>query len=134
LGFLQSAAARQLHVSTVTLSKWERDVLYPAWKNQAKLTEYLGFNPFTDPALGRPPGNERVPVMMLSSCGYQLRQMRTQMRLTRKALAEKLGTSWKTVWGWENNRRNPSPKLKARLDLLLNERKSDLIPHYSTTT
>jgi len=79
----------------------------------------LGFNPFTDPALGRPLGNERVPVMLLSSYGYQLRQKRLAMRLSRKALAEQLHISWKTTWGWENNRRNPSPKLKARLERLL---------------
>lgn len=119
LGLFQSAAARQLRVSTVTLSKWERDVLYPAWKNQFKVTEYLGFNPFTDPALGRPLGNERVPVVLISSFGYQLRQKRLAMRLPRKALAAQLGISWKTIWGWENNRRNPSPKLKARLEQLL---------------
>jgi transcriptional regulator with XRE-family HTH domain len=119
-GIFQSIAARQLRVSTVTLSKWERDILYPAWSNQPKVTEYLGFNPFTDPALGRPLGNERVPVMLLSSYGYQLRQKRIQMRLTRRALADQLRISWKTVWGWETNRRNPSPKLKARLERLLN--------------
>jgi DNA-binding XRE family transcriptional regulator len=119
LGLFQSAAARQLRVSTVTLSKWERDVLYPAWSNQPKVTEYLGFNPFTDPALGRPLGNERVPVMLLSSFGYQLRQKRLVMRLSRKSLAEQLGISWKTIWGWETNRRNPSPKLKAQLERLL---------------
>jgi transcriptional regulator with XRE-family HTH domain len=119
LGILQSAAARQLRVSTVTLSKWERDVLYPAWVNQPKVTKYLGFNPFTDPALGRPLGNEREPVVLLSSYGYQFRQRRLAMRLSRKALAEQLGISWKTIWGWETNRRNPSPKLKARLEQLL---------------
>jgi DNA-binding XRE family transcriptional regulator len=120
LGLFQSVAALRLWVSTVTLSKWERDVLYPAWSNQPKVTDYLGFNPFTDPALGRPLGNERVPVMLLSAYGYQLRQRRLAMRLSRKTLAEQLGISWKTIWGWENNRRNPSPKLKARLEQLLN--------------
>jgi DNA-binding XRE family transcriptional regulator len=120
LGLFQSAAARQLRVSTVTLSKWERDVLYPAWSNQSKVIEYLGFNPFTDPALGRPLGNERVPVLLLSSFGYQLRQKRLAMRLPRKALAEQLGISWKTIWGWENGRRNPLRNLKQRLENFLN--------------
>jgi DNA-binding XRE family transcriptional regulator len=121
LSLFQSVAARRLRVSTVTLSKWERDVLYPAWANQSKLTEYLGFNPFTDPALGRPLGNERIPVMLLSSFGYQLRQKRLAMRLSRKTLAEQLGISWKTIWGWENGIRTPSRKLKVRLDQLLGE-------------
>jgi DNA-binding XRE family transcriptional regulator len=120
LGLFQSTAARRLGVSTVTLSKWERDVLYPAWSNQSKVTDYLGYNPFTDPALGRPLGNERVPVVLLSSYGYQLRQKRLQMRLPRKILAEQLGISWKTIWGWETNRRNPSSKLKVRLERLFN--------------
>jgi transcriptional regulator with XRE-family HTH domain len=60
-----------------------------------------------------------VPVMLLSSYGYQLRQRRLAMRLSRKSLAEQLGISWKTIWGWETNQRNPSPKLKARLERLL---------------
>lgn len=120
LGLFQSAEARQLRVSIVTLSKWEPDVLHPTWANQPKVTEYLDFNPFTDPALGRPLGNERMPIVLLSSLGYQLRQKRLQMRLSRTALAEQLGIAWKTIWGWETKRRNPSPKLKARLERLLN--------------
>jgi hypothetical protein len=48
----------------------------------------LQLNPFTNPALGRPLGNERAPVMLLSSFGYQLRQKRRAMRLPRKVLAE----------------------------------------------
>ena len=54
------------------------------------MKEYLGFDPFNDPALGRPLGNERVPVVLISSYGYQLRQKRLAMRLPRKALAEQL--------------------------------------------
>jgi DNA-binding XRE family transcriptional regulator len=116
LGLFQAQAARQLGVSTVTMSKWERDVLYPAWANQPKIKEYLVFDPFNDPALGRPLGNEREPrPMLISSFGYQLRQKRISMRLTRKALAERLGISWKTIWGWENGVRNPSAKLRTRL-------------------
>jgi DNA-binding XRE family transcriptional regulator len=59
-------------------------------------------------------------LVLFSSFGYQLRQKRLGMRLTRRMLAEQLGISWKTIWGWETNRRNPSPKLKARLEQLLN--------------
>lgn len=120
LGILQAEAARQLGVSTVTLSKWERDILYPAWGNQQKIRDYLGFDPFDDPALGRPLGNEReAPIMLLSSFGYQLRQKRITSRLTRKTLAEKLGMSPKTIWGWETSIRNPSRILRQRLEELL---------------
>jgi DNA-binding XRE family transcriptional regulator len=102
------------------LSQWERDALYPAWANQTSLKAYLGFDPFDDPALGRPLGNEREPrPMLLSSFGYQLRQKRLTLRLTRKALAGQLGICWKTIWGWENGIRNPSRLLMQRLEELL---------------
>lgn len=57
--------------------------------------------------------------MLLSSYGYQLPQKRLTMHLPRKVLAEKLGISWNAIWGWETNRRNPSPKLKTRLEQVL---------------
>ena len=49
LKILQSEAARRLQVSTVTLSRWERDTRYPTWPLQPRVVEYLGYDPFNNP-------------------------------------------------------------------------------------
>ena len=46
LNIFQSEAARKLKVSTVTLSRWECDKLYPAKSHQRRIAAYLGFKPF----------------------------------------------------------------------------------------
>ncbi len=55
LGILQAEAARRLGVNTVTLSRWECDKVCPTWPHQPRVTAYLGYDPFTNPALGSPP-------------------------------------------------------------------------------
>ncbi len=67
----QAEAARILKVSTVTLSRWECDKVYPTWPHQPAAIAYLGYDPFTNPALGRPKGNETQVVAFLSSGGSQ---------------------------------------------------------------
>ena len=42
LRIFQSEAARKLGVSTVSLSKWERDKVYPTWPHQPRIVEYPG--------------------------------------------------------------------------------------------
>jgi hypothetical protein len=66
LGIFQSKASWILGVSTVTLSRWECDKVYPTWPKQPAVTAYLGFNSFTNPALGSPKGNEPHGVAFLS--------------------------------------------------------------------
>jgi transcriptional regulator with XRE-family HTH domain len=45
----QPEAARRLKVSTVTLSHWECDKVFPTAPYQARIIEYLGYNPFSHP-------------------------------------------------------------------------------------
>ena len=46
----QSQAARLLRVSTVTLSRWECDKVFPTAPHQPKIVAYLGHDPFkTEP-------------------------------------------------------------------------------------
>jgi transcriptional regulator with XRE-family HTH domain len=67
LGISQSEAASRPGVSTVTLSRWECDKVYPAWAQQPSVIAHLGgYDPFTNPALGRPGGNETKDVVFLS--------------------------------------------------------------------
>ena len=66
-GIRQSEAALKLGVSNRTLSLWETDRVYPAWAFQPRLIAYLGYDPFTNSALGKPKGNETSCVAILSS-------------------------------------------------------------------
>lgn len=113
LGIHQSEAARMLQVSTVTLSRWERDKVYPTWVQQEQVATYLGYDPFTDPTLGRPKGNETLDVASLSSkgpitAGQQLVRYRLDQRKTRKQFAQQLGVNVRTLLDWETDRRSPN--------------------------
>ena len=120
LGIFQSQAARQLRVSTRTLSLWEGDKIYPAWNYQPRLIAYLGYDPFTDPTLGRPKGNETIGVAIFSnqgppSFGLEVRRHRLARRLNRKKCALILGVSAKTLWGWETGRHEASERDQQRI-------------------
>ena len=124
-------------VSTVTMSLWECDKKHPAWKYQARLIEYLGFNPFTNPELGRPLGNESsgVAISALEASqhiGDQIRLRRIQMRKTRYQLAPELGISVKTLWNWENHRQEPSLILRKVVDNFLRTGESKNSNHGSS--
>jgi transcriptional regulator with XRE-family HTH domain len=112
-GIRQSEAALKLGVSDRTLSLWETDRVYPAWAFQPRLITYLGYDPFTNPALGMPKGNETSCIAILSSnahitTGQKIKQRRFMLKKTRKQLASELGVSVKTLWGWETDRQQPT--------------------------
>jgi DNA-binding transcriptional regulator YiaG len=46
LKIFQPEAARRLAVSTVSLSRWECDKVFPTAPHHPQIVEYLGFNPF----------------------------------------------------------------------------------------
>lgn len=120
LGIRQAEAARQLRVSKRTLGLWECDRTYPTWSFQPRVIAYLGYDPFTDPALGRPKGNEASGVAFLSSgvplsLGQHIAKRRMELKKTRKKCAEELGVSVKTLWSWETNRHQPSTVLRERI-------------------
>jgi transcriptional regulator with XRE-family HTH domain len=113
LGLRQSQAAKRLAVSARTLSLWETDVIYPTWTFQPRLAEYLGFNPFTDPALGSPKGNESPCVAVLApaaplTLGQQIAKRRLELRKTRQESAKEMGASVKTLRAWEAGEREPN--------------------------
>lgn len=113
LGIHQAEAAQRMGVSTVTLSRWECDKVYPTWSQQPRVTAYLDYDPFVEPTHGRPKGNETINVAVFSqqtplTVGQQILQYRLKHKKTRKQFAEELRISTKTLWGWETNRRRPS--------------------------
>ncbi len=124
----QSQAACQLGVSTVTLSRWECDKVYPTWEFQPRLVAYLGYDPFDNPILVRPKGNESIGVANLSSggsisFGQKARELRLKLRLNQKECAQNLGVCAKTLRGWEIGRHAPSQDVQARtLEMLLGGR------------
>jgi hypothetical protein len=83
------------------------------------LTAYLGYDPFTDPTLGSPRGNETSYVAFLSidtpvTLGQKMKQNRLKLRKTRKQMALELGVSVKTLWGWETDRWLPTAAYSKR--------------------
>jgi transcriptional regulator with XRE-family HTH domain len=119
-GLRQAQIARKLRVSCRTLSLWECDRIYPVWAFQPRIIAYLGYDPFTE--IGRPnaEGNETQGVAFLSqdtseSIGQKIRRFRLKLRKTRIQFASELGVSIKTLWGWETNRWQPSPKCRKLL-------------------
>jgi transcriptional regulator with XRE-family HTH domain len=112
LKIYQWEAARRLGVSMVTLSRWERDTIYPTWAFQVRIVEYLGYDPFTNPALGRPKGNETTGVALLSqnqavSIAVALRNHRLGLRKNTKEFAKELGVAVRTLRDWELGRHIP---------------------------
>jgi DNA-binding transcriptional regulator YiaG len=117
---MQPEAARILKVSTATLSRWECDKVYPTWPHQPAVIAYQGCDPFTNPALGRPKGNETPGVAFLSSAdsadiSQQLVKRRMELKKTRKQTAKDTGLCVKTLWGWETKRHKPSALLRERI-------------------
>jgi DNA-binding XRE family transcriptional regulator len=94
--------------------------VYPAWAFQPRLIAYLGYDPFTDPTLGRPRGNEPPFVAFLSknvpvTLGQKMKQNRLKLRKTRKQMALELVVSVKTLWGWETDRWLPTAAFQNRV-------------------
>ena len=112
LGIRQSQAAQRLGVSEMTMGLWERNQVYPSWAYQPRLIEYLGYDPFTDPALGGPKGNETTCVASLApnaplSLGQQISVRRLKLKKTRQQCAKELGVCNKTLRNWETGRHKP---------------------------
>ena len=120
LKLFQAEAARNLNVSTRTMSLWECDRLCPVWDYWPRIVEYLGFDPFTDSALGRPKGNESPVVASLSrdhskSLGQRIIARRLAMRKSCTECAKELGVCVKTLHGWETERHRPSRQQAKRI-------------------
>ena len=123
LRLLQRESSVKLGVSTVTLSRWECNKVYPTWRQQPTIACYLGFDPFTDPTLGRPRANETPNVAFLSpvapnNIGQIIMQYATVNRKTREQVAQELGLSVKTIWNWFTGRRRPSKALRQHIESL----------------
>jgi DNA-binding XRE family transcriptional regulator len=120
LGIRQSEAAQRLEVSERTLSQGEMDKVYPTWPFQPRLIQYLGYDPFTDPALGRPGATNphALPICdseTAANIGQRIRNRRIELKKTRKQCAKELGVSVKTLWGWETGQYQPCGPSQKRI-------------------
>ncbi len=102
------------------MSRWECDKVYPTWPQQAAVIAYLGYDPFANPELGRPKGNETSSIAFLSSTGPesiggQIRKHRLRLKKTCKEFAKELDVDAKTVRGWEAGRHQPIGYLRKRI-------------------
>jgi transcriptional regulator with XRE-family HTH domain len=137
LGIRQLQAAERLMVSQLTLSLWEMDKVYPTWAYQPRLAEYLGYDPFTNPALGGPKGNEtqkRPFVAVLAPTGpvtllQRIIPRRLELRKNRKQCAKELGVSVKTLWGWETGLWEPSACNLKRVSATAKQGQNDPLPY-----
>ena len=111
----QSEAARRLGVSTVTLSRWERNHTYPTWDYHAVICGYLGYDAFDLCGLRDPYVNETPGVAFLrpESLGQRLRNRRLTLKLTVKECAGKLNIDPATLQAWETGSHQPSAKHMA---------------------
>jgi len=118
----QSEAAHRLGVSTVSLSRWERDHTYPTWDYHGVITDYLGYDAFGLCGLRDPYSNETNGVASLSneSLGQRLKSRRLTLKLTVKECAKKLNIDPKTVQGWESGSHQPLPKYETLISRFLN--------------
>jgi len=123
-GMRQAETAVKLGVSARTVSLWETDRVYPAWAFQPRLIAYLGYDPFSNPALGSPKRNETSCVALLSpdapgTIGQKIKQHRLKLRKTRKQMVSELGISVKTLWGWETDRWQPTTQGQEQIKKFL---------------
>lgn len=68
LRIFQPEAARRLGVSTVTLSRWECDKLFPNEPYRDQIVAFLGFDPFTEGARTAPSGSGATNQVALPCC------------------------------------------------------------------
>jgi DNA-binding XRE family transcriptional regulator len=94
--------------------------VYPAWAFQPRLIAYLGYDPFTNPVLGKPKGNETSCIAILSpdapvTTGQKIKNRRVKLKKTRKQLASEIGVSVKTLRSWETDRRQPTSEAQEQI-------------------
>ena len=61
---------------------------------------------------------ERVDIMTNNTLGQRVKAIRSELNLSQKELAEKIGTTISAVSNWECGRNNPNSVMVQRLDKL----------------
>lgn len=61
---------------------------------------------------------ERVDIMSNNTLGQRVKAIRSELNLSQKELAEKIGTTISAVSNWECGRNNPNSVMVQRLDKL----------------
>jgi len=125
LEIFQPEAARMLGVSTVTLSRWECDKIFPTPEFHQPIITYLGQDPFVTaphPQLKSIQSNETNGVAILSHAeriGLAIKQCRLERKLTRKQCAGSIGVDPRMLRDWENGKHSPIGHLRERVSEFL---------------
>lgn len=112
LKLYQRQAIDILHVSMVTLSKWERDHTYPTWDYHARIIEYLRYDVFKmtgprDPYSNEPSGVAFFAAGAQKKIGHRIRRKRLERKLTATNCAQLLGVAVRTLRDWEAGTHQP---------------------------
>ena len=101
VGLLQRQVAACVGVTVSAVLNWEKNRSTPSLRFLPKISEFLGYDPWTD---GQP-----------RSLGEQLKAHRSRLGLSRKRLAALLGIDQSNLAGWETGRHCPA---KQSLELI----------------
>jgi len=120
-GILQPEASRMLGVSTVTLSRWECDKIYPTREFHHPIAQYLGYDPFPTaphPDVKNLESNETHDVANLSRAeriGLAIKRVRLEQKMTGKECAQSLGVDARTLRDWERGKHRPIGYMRERV-------------------
>ena len=134
LRLFQSQAARLLGVSTVTLSRWEGDKIYPTPEYHPAIITYLGHDPFKNiphPKLSKLESNESHGVAFLPPAqriGPEIKRSRLERKMTKEQCAKLLGVHPRTLRDWESGKHQPIGPAKVRLGSFLGAQPPAVIP------
>jgi transcriptional regulator with XRE-family HTH domain len=107
LGLLQKEVAEKIGVDTTTIYNWERQRTEPEIRFIARITEFLGYDPFDEP--------ESFP--------EKLKIYRLRMGLSQKKLAAKLDIDPGTLGGWERGEHKPEKMYRDLINEFLEKRR-----------
>lgn len=104
-GLLQADVAYILEVSVETITNWENNLSFPKIKYSAKISQFLGYNPFT---------------FKSKTLGDKIKIYRHRHGLSHKCMGSLLGVNASTIGSWENNEHIPQKEFQKKLNKILN--------------
>lgn len=108
-GLTQKQLATYLNLSANAICEWEKGRSEPSFDTLKKIADYFGVS--VNYLLGFDECNFDKKITSLQENTLNISQviktLRTEHKLTQKQLAEKIGSSAKNIWAYENGFSNP---------------------------
>jgi len=115
LGLSQAALARALGVSTGSVAGWESGKNPVPRQRRGPLMELLRKRPKEPAPKAAPAPSKKSSKHVKTLSPEQIRKLRADAGLSRKALAEKIGVSANSIYNWETGRSAPKPASVEKL-------------------